>query len=152
MAGNTPYSEPKLRALAEYLYDGLPPTMRTAECLAHACFQCDFDAYRRLGAAITGSVWRRGASTPYVAEAPTIFRDVVRERTPRWARAIGWLAVAYVVVTAPSVARRRLEDEIDRQTMRLLALFRVPGPLRREFTERQREELARSGVRVRSDP
>lgn len=98
MAGNTPYSEAKLRALAERVYDGVPPHLRTAECLAHACFQIDFQAYRKLGHSITGSVWRRGVWNPYVAEAPTIFRRVVRRRTPVWALAVGWLGVALVLV------------------------------------------------------
>lgn len=62
MAGNAPYDPVKFWALARYIqWEALDRTgyLWDPEQVLGAMFLIDFEAYRQLGASITGATWTR---------------------------------------------------------------------------------------------
>jgi hypothetical protein len=72
-----------------------------AERLHLLCYFIDFDAYRKLGASLTGATYVAGAKGPEVADVPSSWwRSFVRSKTPWWARALAVPVVLYVLASA----------------------------------------------------
>ena len=69
-----------------------------SERLACLMFMIDMEAYRDLGASVTGATWLKGRVHPEVRElGEGWFQRFVRSEQPWWARALGWAVAAYAL-------------------------------------------------------
>lgn len=106
MAGNVPYNEEKLALLTEWLINvgGIWDLRKVSFIL----WKSDFDAYARLGKAITGAVYIK--DTDFGVPRPARFWHVIAQlrhkgRIPQLTpgivdRLIGWAVAGYVLVRA----------------------------------------------------
>jgi len=91
-------------ALARYIVRRDRPM--PSERLACLMFMIDMEAYRDLGASMTGATWLKGRTHPEVRElGEGWFQRFVRAEQPWWARALGWAVAAYALVARTRRAR-----------------------------------------------
>lgn len=96
MSGNVEFDQEKFEALADYIWT---KQRMPSEKLAWLMFNIDFDHYSRFGTAVTGATYLCGKRHPEVQEVGIgWFQRFVRNRTPLWAQAVGWLLTAYVLL------------------------------------------------------